>query len=261
MRVSKKVGFRIGLSCLVAVLAFSLVGNARVSAVCANSAISCSSSYSVGQVFFGSGGSLNSTCSSSYCAKQSVGETGVGLSSGGSYQAYSGFNTNREPYLQFIVNPANINLGVLSVGSTATGTATFSVKNYLSSGYSIYTYANPPTSEGGHIFNSYSTPTAVNPGIEEFGMNLVSNTTSCGAPINFGSNPVQVPSSQFSYGQVAVGYDQCGKYQYVNNSVIADSLKSSGETDFTISYIADISNTTPAGLYTMNESLIAVPTY
>lgn len=232
---------------------------------CPDNQLSCTSgSYGVGQVFFGSGGSLASTCSTNYCAKQSVGELGVGQSNSSSYQAYSGFNTNRYPYLQFIVNPANINFGVLSSSSTATGTATFSVENYLSNGYGVYSVGNPPTSDNGsghQLFSYTSSPVVPTPGTEQFGINLVSNSTSCGVPVNFGANPVQVPSTNFSYGEAATGYNSSCKFMYQNGAEIADSVKSSGQTDFTISYIADISNVTPAGNYTMDQSLVAVPNY
>src|SRR4051812_4600655 len=104
--------------------------------VTAQAAQSSSSNYQVNEVFFGSGGALD-VCSTNYCAKQSVGETGVGNVASPNYQAQAGFNTDRTPYLQFIVNGVNTDVGVLSTGSTTTTTATFSVKNYLSSGYSV----------------------------------------------------------------------------------------------------------------------------
>src|SRR6202012_4988866 len=104
---------------------------------------SSSPNYQVNEVFFGAGGALND-CSTNYCAKESLGETGVGKTSSTNYSAQAGFNTNRAPFLQFIVNGTNTNIGVLSTSSTATTTGTFSVKNYLSSGYQVVTVSNPP---------------------------------------------------------------------------------------------------------------------
>lgn len=253
-----KINRIIGIIVLAVIVSFGFVGN--TSAACATGEQACSSSYAVGQTFFGSGGSLDSTCSTSYCAKQALGETGIGLTSSPNYQAQAGFNVNRSPYLQFIVNGATINLGVLSTTSTATATATFSVSAYLASGYSVISVSPPPQNEG-YTMKALTTPTASSPGTEQFGINLVANTTACGAPADFGSNPVQEPSSAFSYGQVASGYDTCGLFQYIPNSTIAYSNKSSGVTDFTISYIENISNTTPGGTFTMNDDLVAVPTY
>jgi len=248
------------IAVLILSVALSLGFIGTTSAVCVQGEQACSNNYAVGQVFFGSGGSLDSTCSTSYCAKQALGELSVGQTSSANYQADAGFNVYRSPYLEFSVNQANINLGVLSTSSTATGNATFSVESYLSSGYVIETDSPPPATLS-HVMSALATPTASSAGTEQFGINLVANTTACGAPANFGANPVQIPSSSYSYGQVASGYNSCGLFKYVNGSTIAYSSKSSGQTNFTISYIENISNTTPAGQYNMADQLVAVATF
>jgi hypothetical protein len=245
---------------LVLGLLLALLNIGTVSAACSQGAQSCSANYAVGQTFFGSGGALENTCSTNYCAKQSVGETATGLSKSNNYEIYAGFNVNRDPFLEFEVTSTSLNLGTLTTSSTAYGIASFLVKDYLSGGYTIITESAPPTNLA-YSLSALSTPTAALAGTEEFGINLVSNTTICGAPANFGANPVQEPSSSFSYGAVASGYGTCGLFKYVQGGTIADSTKSTGETDFTISYIADISSTTPAGVYTMSQVLVAVPTY
>jgi hypothetical protein len=228
---------------------------------------SSSSNYQVNEVFFGSGGALND-CSASYCAKEAIGETAVGTTKSSSYQAHAGFNTYRQPYLQFIVNGGTTNVGVLSTGTTTATTATFSVKAYLSSGYSVVTVGVPPT------YNTYnmhalSTPTASALGTEQFGMNLVQNScpgTFIGCTTTLGANPNQNPSSTYSFGQAATSsytpsYNTPNEYAYVNGSTIAFSNSSSGETDYTISYIYNISNTTPGGYYTFNDTLVATATF
>lgn len=243
---------------LALILSFSFIGT--TSATCVQGEQACSDSYAVGQVFFGSGGTLSNSCSTSYCAKQALGETGVGQISSPNYQADAGFNVYRSPYLAFSVNQSNINLGVLSDNSTATATATFSVESYLSSGYVVETVSPPPQTKS-HTLNALTTPTASSVGSEQFGINLVANTTSCGAPANFGANPVQVPNANYSYGQAASGYNTCGLFQYIEGSTIAESLKSSGQTNYTISYIENISNVTPAGQYNMTDQLVAIATF
>lgn len=216
---------------------------------------SSSSNYQVNEVFFGNGGDLND-CSASYCAKESVGETSVGNTKSTNYQAQGGFNTDRTPYLQFIVNASTTNIGVLSTGSATTTTGTFSVKNYLSSGYSVVTVSNPPINSTFTMHNLTS-PTASSPGTEQFGINLVANTS----PTTFGADPAQNPSSAFSFGAAASGYNTPNQYKYVPGDTIATSNKSSGETDFTISYLYNISTTTPGGIYTFNDVLVATATF
>lgn len=231
-------------------------------AVCNPNQQSCSSSYGVSESFFGNGGELNS-CSASYCTKQAAGETSVGNPASTNFQNHAGFNTNRNEYIEFKVNASSVDLGYLSVGSASTTQATFSVKAYLANGYVVKNASNPPSSGGAspHTLTNLTSPTASSPGTEQFGINLVNNTTGCGAPVNFGADPVQVPSSSFSFGVAASGYNNCGQFKYSKGDTVASSPKSSGETDYTVSYLYNISNITPSGLYTFNHVLVATATY
>ena len=253
---------RLFLTALTLTLLANLFSFRIAAATCSQDQQSCSTTYGVGEYYFGSGGSLDTTCSTTYCAAQTLGETGAGLTSSTNYAAQAGFEVNREPSLQFLVNVMSVNLGVLSSTATATATATFSVESYLASGYVVETIS-PPPSDGVHTLAVPATPTASAVGTEQFGINLVNNLTTCTppAPANFGANPVQVPSSSYSYGAAAANYATCGKFMYNSGDTIASSSQSSGETDYTISYIANISSITPAGLYTMSQVLVAVPTY
>jgi hypothetical protein len=229
-----------------------MVGAAPAATVYA--AQSTSSSYSVDQVFFGNGGELNA-CSTSYCTKQAAGETTVGNTSSTTLQSQTGFNVDRQEYLEFKVNTTSLDLGVLSSSFAKTGTATFSVKAYLSSGYQVVTASDPPTN-GARALNAMAGG-ASTPGTEQFGINLVANTS----PTALGADPVQVPGAAYSFGTAAAGYNTANQYKYVKGDVIAQSLKSSGETDYTLSYLMNISNVTPGGTYTMRHVLVATATF
>jgi hypothetical protein len=220
-----------------------------------HAAQSSSTNYQVNEVFFGAGGAL-SNCSANYCSKQSLGETSVGNPSSTNYQAHAGFNTDRTPFLQFIVNGVNTDIGVLSTGSTTTTTATFSVKNYLSSGYQVITVSNPPKYNA-YTMHNLTSPSASVAGSEQFGINLRHNTS----PTSFGTDPVQVPSGAFSFGAAATGYNTPNQYKYVPGDTIALSNSSSGETDYTISYIYNISVITPGGTYKFDDVLVATATF
>jgi hypothetical protein len=221
----------------------------------AMSAQSSSSNFQLNEVFFGSGGSLED-CSTSYCAKLSAGETAVGNTGSTNYQAQAGFNTDREPYLEFVVNNTNLNLGTATSTTTRTANATFSVKSYLASGY-IVKQTSPGPSNGSYTVPGLATPTASAPGTEQFGVNLVANTS----PTTFGAVPGQSPDSTFGYGQVASGYNAANFFKYVQNDTIAYSDRSSGTTNYTISYIFNISNLTAGGIYTMRHVLVATSTF
>ena len=216
---------------------------------------SASTNYQVNEVFFGSGGSLNS-CSSSYCTKQSAGEVAIGNTASSSYQAQAGFNTDRNPYIQISVNNTHIDVGTLTTSTTATANANFTVKAYLASGYVVTTVSPPPTN-GGYTMQALSTPTASSTGVEQFGMNLRANS----APITFGADPDQLPDSTFSFGQVEPNYDTPNAYMYHQGDAIAYSSKSSGNTEYTLSYIFNISHVTPGGTYTFDDVLVATGTY
>ena len=258
----------IGVLLFIAMVSLFFSGR---SYACVNTQDTCSADYGIGRYSIDSGGNLDTTCSASYCAAQTLGDTGIGNTSSASYQAQAGFNVNREPSLELYVSSSNVPLGVQSTASTSYGTASFSVESYLSSGYVVQT-VSPGLQYGTYTISNMTPPAASAVGTEQFGMNLVSNSTSCtpAAPANFGANPVQVPSSSYSYGQAAGAaynpgdgdyYNVCGDFAYQNGDTIAYSTSSSGETNYTISYIFNIKTLTPAGQYTMNQQLVAEPTF
>ncbi len=224
---------------------------------------SCSTTYGVSETFFGTGGL--DTCptqgANTYCAKQSAGSLTVGNTKGTAYQAQAGFNTDRSPWIEMVVDVYAVNLGTLTSSTTGTGTAQFHVQSYLSSGYVVQTNGASPTNSG-HALVTNATPTASTVGVEQFGINLVSNSSVPGS-----ANPVQDPDSTFSFGTVSHNtgnsaiYDVTNQFKYTDGDVIAQSTSSSGTTHYTISYIANISPVTPGGTYTMNQSLVATATF
>lgn len=224
---------------------------------------SSSTNYKINEVEFGAGGLVNAT-SANYKAQQNLGSTAGGFVKSASYWAQAGYLTPNAPFLEMVVNTSIINLGTLSPSTTATGTATFHVRAYTDSGYTVVTMNNPPAQEEGKTLSALISPTASAIGTEQFGINLVQNLTTCTtpAPANFGANPALMPNSAYATGQAAGGYNTCGLFKYSKGDVVAESIGNGwGETDYTISYIANISTVTAAGNYTMNQDLVAVATY
>lgn len=215
-----------------------------------------SANYQVNEDFIGGGGLLESS-SASYLSKESIGDVAVGETSSGNFQTNNGFTTTNDPTLSFLVTGSNIDFSTLTAGTTATGTSTFSVKNYTSWGYVVLTTGNGPTNNG-HVLAPMTSRGSSQTGTEQFGMNLTANTS----PATFGAGPVQVPSGSFSYGVAASEYAVTNEYKYVEGDAIASAPKTSGQTDYTISYIANVNNTTtPGGKYVMNHVLVVVGTY
>jgi len=215
-----------------------------------------STNYTTNEYFFGTGGETDLN-SASYKARAAAGALGVGSTSSTSYNAKAGTITPREEFLEFVVNASTVSLGLQSIGSTSTGTGTFYVSAYQANSGYVVRNASPGPQVGGYTMTSPSSPTASAVGTEQFGINLVANTS----PATFGAAAVQVPDSTFSFGAAASGYNTANQYKYVNGDIIAESTKSTGRTTYTISYIMNISTRTPAGTYVMNHILVATGTY
>jgi hypothetical protein len=220
-----------------------------------------SSNYKANEVFFGSGGDTGQA-SANYKASVSAGALGVGNYASTNYKAYSGFLTPNEPFLEMQIDSTNVDLGTLDANSANTGNATFHVRAYINTGYTVQTVSQPPTYTTG-LTSHTLTPMSLgasSPGTEQFGINLVHNT----APANFGTNPSPQPNGSFATGVAAAGYNTANQYKYNAGDIIAQTPSGSsgwGLTDFTISYIANISLLTPAGNYTMAHDLVIVATY
>lgn len=240
-----------------------ILGNAGVFAQ------SSSTNYRIEESYFGTGGEVDAS-SSNYRARQSTGSLGVGNTSSTNYDAVAGATTPSEPFLEVALYGPDLDLGTLSPTATAYGSprggscnCTFTVRSYLSSQYTVVTATPSLTSENGDVIDAKTTQGAISgPGVEEFGINLVANT----APGTFGADPVNKPDSSFADGQAATGYQTTNQFKYSQGDIIARSPATAGNqgvglTEYTISYIANISNITPAGTYKMRQDLIVVPTF
>lgn len=222
-----------------------------------------SSNYQTTEVGFTSGGGTGS--STHYQSQQSLGALGVGQFSSSTFQTYPGTITPQYPYLEFAVNGTTTNVGVLSTSSPTTTTGSFYVRTYLAGGYVVVNASSPPQ-YGTHTFNALTTPTTSSVGTEQFGMNLVANN-SCpqtNMPASLGANPVQNPSGSFSFGQAGANYATACKFEYNwggSADTVAYSNSSSGETDYTISYLFNISGLTPSGQYTFTHDMVATSTF
>jgi hypothetical protein len=218
-----------------------------------------SNNFRIDESFVGPGGNLdaNSTNYQFQSGAQSVGNGG-GVTQGEStnYTAQGGYTTTSEPRLGCVLNTGSINFGSLSTSVPTTATATFSVLNYTSYGYIVSIVGSPPQN-GSYTLDDMSTNDASQAGIEQFGINLVANTS----PTTFGANPVQVPDSSFSFGTAATNYDTPNSYRYNTGETIAQAGESSGQTNYTISYLVNVSNTTAGGSYSGNQTIVCTGTY
>jgi hypothetical protein len=216
---------------------------------------SSSPNYKVEEVFFGVGGELDAS-SANYRARLAAGELAVGSTTSTNFLAQAGFNTTNVELLEVEVGGGEYSLGSLSSDSTSSGYTTFSVRNYLSSGYVVRIGGSTPSQKSGDEIDALTTPTASNAGVEQFGINLVSNSSPA-----VGADPLQVPDSSFSFGSPSADYGTADLFKFVDEDIIAQSSKSSGKTVYTLSFIANISTNTPAGQYGSSLFINVIPTF
>jgi hypothetical protein len=205
----------------------------------------------VEQVIGGSG--VVGSQSASYQVDSAFGILGLGNSASTNIQINAGNITTHDPALYFSVNAGNVNFTNFSPGIAATATATFQVLDYTSYGYIVQILGNPP-SQGAHTIAAMATTGPSVPGIEQFGINTVANTS----PTSLGANP---DNGQFGYGEAATNYNTSNNYRYVSGETIADGPKSSGVTTYTISYIINVTDLTPGGIYTGGQTLLCTGSY
>lgn len=191
--------------------------------------------------------------SDNYSVNPAIGDLGVGNAVSNNFQVEAGTRTDPDPVLSFTVDTAAADFGAFSAGTTATAETTFSVTNYTSYGYVVLIEGQPPTN-GSHVIEPLTVPSAAVIGSEQFGINLVANTL----PTSLGANPA---NGSFGFGEAAPQYDSSNQYQFNSGDIIARAPKSSGKTTYTISYIANVEPLTPGGQYRSDQTIIVTGTY
>jgi len=195
----------------------------------------------------------NGSHSAHYQTLQTAGILGIGNSAGPTMQINNGHQTTNDPALAFAVDTPSTSLGNFSPGTAAVATSTFEVSNYTSWGYVVQIMGTPPTN-GAHVITAMSTLGTSTVGTEQFGINLVANTS----PSSFGANP---DHHQFGAGSAATGYNTANNFQFVSGDTLATASQSSGYTTYTISYIVNVNSFTPGGQYTSDQTLVCTGTY
>lgn len=243
----------------------------------ANAQLQTSTSYSMNESQVGGNG-LFDAASNSYSITPNIDDGGaslgaatVGDSSSAHYSTSSGFDTTAQPGLSLIVNSGTVSMGTLTTASVTTATDGFSVKDYTSSGYMV-TMVGTTLTNGTSTITSLGSDASSSPGTSQFGVNTVydGNVDGAGHPLSGSANPVENPSASFSFGVAgnytlgALGtrpYTIPNEFRFNSGDVVASSAQTSGETDYTMSFIANISTVTRGGKYQSNMTLIATGTY
>ncbi len=211
-----------------------------------------SPSYRFDESAIGAGDLIQSN-SANYQSSTAMGDLVIGNATSTNYQVEAGSQTTADPALSFSINSSGSNFGSFTASNATVTTASFSISNYTSYGYIVQIIGKPPTN-GNHTLPAMTTTGASQSGTEQFGINLVANTS----PSSVGANP---NNGQFGFGAAATSYGTSNQFRYVSGETIAAAPKSSGITTYTISYLVNVAGLTPGGQYTSDQTLIVTGTY
>lgn len=215
-----------------------------------------STNYRFDESSIGTGGLFDAS-SANYQSTVGAGDLAVGSASSTNFQTEAGSRTSHDPVLKFAVTDSSASFTDFSPSTTSTATTTFEVTNYTSWGYAVQLIGDSPTN-GSHVIHGLTSSQASIPGTEQFGVNVVANTS----PISFGANPDNGTSpNDFGHGEAATNYDVPNQFRFVSGETIAQAPKSSGKTTYTASYIINVEALTPGGQYTGKQTLVVTGTY
>ncbi|HUC87939.1 MAG TPA: hypothetical protein VMR95_02225 [Candidatus Binatia bacterium] len=145
----------------------------------------------------------------------------------------------------------NINFGDFSTAQPSTATSQFTTATNAGSGYNVYITGSSLTA-GNNVIPNLGSPQPSLDGASQFGVNLIANSSPA-----IGSN-VTGPGTG---GQVTANYDIPNRFTYNNGDTIATSASVSDNQTFTVSYLANISNAQPAGVYATTLTYICLANF
>jgi hypothetical protein len=147
--------------------------------------------------------------------------------------------------LTFTLASATAALGTLSSSSTRSATSTMSASTNAATGYNI-------TVSGSTVagLTTSASPIVSSIGTSQFGINLAANATpSVGSAPSGGS------------GVAGTGYGVADQFKFLSGSTVASTSAPSNTTTFTVSYIANITPSTPAGSYSTSLTYVATANF
>jgi len=165
-------------------------------------------------------------------------------------------STTIDPYLTLTLTTTSVSLtksggGNPNYQSGGTGynqgTAnTLAAGTNGSSGYTI-TYYGDTLKSGGNTIDAMATKAASSTGSKQFGINLKLNTTP-----STGTDP------SGGTGAASGDYNTQNQFRYIVNTIttLASASAASATSTFTVTYIANVDSTTPAGAYSTTITYI-----
>lgn len=138
-------------------------------------------------------------------------------------------------------------MGSLDSGETLTAQSQMAVGTNATDGFSIIA-SGTPMSAGMNVIDALDTPSPSRPGTNQFGINLVANTTP-----EVGIDP----EGEWANAVANSGYSQPDRYKFVSGDEVAHSPNVSLMKKFTVSYIVNASPSLRPGVYITTVNFIA----
>jgi len=164
---------------------------------------------------------------------------------------------------------------LFSPTDTASAISKMAASTNAGFGYAI-TVNGPTLTSGSNTIAGIATPSASNKGVAQFGLNLVANSVAAAVGFDPGNVTNPTPSADVDLasdgvnlnGRPSSDYATADTFKFVSGDVVADSnYNAAGNADpsdsqiFTISYIANVPGSQPAGTYTSTLTYICTPTF
>jgi hypothetical protein len=145
-----------------------------------------------------------------------------------------------------------VNFGEFNEFSASTTTTQMSAATNDPSGYNIFISGQTMLS-GSNIIAALATQTSSQPGQSQFGIYLRANSNP-----SVGSNP---DLGVVANGSPAPNYNTSNLFRFVTGERLAGSNKSSGFNRYTVSYIVNISEEQPPGVYATTLTYTAIASF
>lgn len=140
----------------------------------------------------------------------------------------------------------NLDMGILSSQTTGTATSELAASTNSFNGYSIYVLG-PTLTSGNNIINAITTPSPSQKGINQFGLNLKQNSVP----------PIGAEVTGLGTATASPGYDTPNTYAFVSGSQVVNSPLSTRFNLLTVSYIANVTDNDPPGIYSTTLTYLA----
>ena len=213
-----------------------------------------STNYIIWADVFGGGG-LETGASTNYTLQDTLGEAIIlsATSSAATYGLKAGFRElYADQFLTLSASAASVDLGTLSNLVATTASHTMTADTNSNSGFTITVSGSTLTSGSNTIGAIGATAASSSPGSEQFGLNLVTNTSP-----SVGANP----SGTSPIGSAAGQYAGSDSFAFQSGDTVASASVDVNATTYTVSYLANIARWTEFGTYTTTLTYAATTNF